>query len=287
MAEVYPRPEDVVLLGLDGSAGPDRLQFELVPAVARHDATLYGGTAIAASVAAMEAASGRPALWTTTQYISTAKVGDIVECHAKVLANGRNISQLQVTGRLGETVLFVSLGSTATPREGGLTGQYQSMPEMASPEDSGELSFRPPPGFRGFTAQVEYREAAPLPAEEAPPQLGLWARLTDGRYFTPAAIAFVADMVPGAIARSADGMVGGGVSLDNSLRFAIMPERVDWVLLELRAHMASGAHAHGSVAVWSRQGQLLAVGGQSANMSHMFPAPEQAAEEASLGRTST
>jgi acyl-CoA thioesterase len=69
-------------------------------------------------------------------------------------------------------------------------------------------------------------------------------------------------------------MVGGGTSLDNSLRFGRIPEGDTWVLLDLRAHMAAGAHAHGSVHVWSPDGQLLAVGGQSANMTHMVTAEQ-------------
>jgi acyl-CoA thioesterase len=271
--QTFPRTVDVETLGLQFDAGGERCRFELVPQVGRHDGTLYGGTAIAVSIAAMEAASSRPALWATTQYISTAQLGATIECTAELLANGRNISQLQVTGRHGDRVLFMTLGSTATPRPDGLAGQYQAAPHMTSPEQSGPLSFGPPSGFRGFTFQVEYREAKPLAGEATPPPLALWARLTEDRHMTPAGLAFVADMVPGAIARSA-GKIGGGVSLDNSLRFADIPSGINWVLLDLRAQMASGAHAHGSVAVWSREGQLLAVGGQSAKMTHMIRAED-------------
>jgi acyl-CoA thioesterase len=74
----------------------------------------------------------------------------------------------------------------------------------------------------------------------------MWSRMRGDRPITPASIAFVADMVPGAIARAA-GLVGGGASLDNSLRFGRIPDDVEWMLLELKAHMAVGSHAHGSV----------------------------------------
>jgi acyl-CoA thioesterase len=248
----------------------------MVPGVARHDGTLYGGTAIAVSVAAMEAASGRPALWVTTQYVATAQQGDRVECTTELLANGRNISQVQVTGRLGSQVLFVSLGSTAIPRQGGIEGQWQLPPAMSLPEESQKMLLGAPGGFRGFLSQVEYREARPLGSEREAPPLAMWARLKSGVPFTPAGVAFVADMVPGAIARSV-GMVGGGTSLDNSLRFGAIGGDDEWVLLDLRAHMAAGAHAHGSVFVWSRHGQLLAVGGQSANMTHMVSLEEMEA----------
>jgi acyl-CoA thioesterase len=175
-----------------------------------------------------------------------------------------------VTGRLRDQVLFVSVGSTATPREGGLEGQYETMPVVAPPEEAEPMNFGPghSESFRGFTVQVEYRAARLLGDRERPTPLAMWARLSGGRSVTAAGIAFMADMVPGAIARAA-GLVGGGASLDNSLRFGRIPEDEDWILLELRGQMAVGAHAHGSVKVWTRHGALLAVGGQSANMSHM------------------
>jgi acyl-CoA thioesterase len=65
-------------------------------------------------------------------------------------------------------------------------------------------------------------------------------------------------------------MAGGGYSLDNSLRFGTLPDDVEWVLLELRGQMATGSHGHGSVSVWTEEGTLVAVGGQSANMRFSF-----------------
>jgi acyl-CoA thioesterase len=144
------------------------------------------------------------------------------------------------------------------------------MPQATSPEDASAMDFglTRPDHFRGFTVQVEYRLADVAAPEGSPSQLAMWTRMRGDRPITPASIAFVADMVPGAIARAA-GLVGGGASLDNSLRFGRIPDDVEWVLLELKAHMAVGSHAHGSVNVWSRHGLLLAVGGQSANMMRM------------------
>jgi acyl-CoA thioesterase len=270
----FPRHIDVELLGLHFEDGQKRSHFELVPDVARHDGALYGGTAIAASVVAMEAATQWGALWVTTQYVATAQQGDTVECRAEVLARGRNVAQVQVTGHCGERVVFVSVGSTALPREGGLEGQFRVMPQASQPEDTGPMEFGPfhSTGFRGFMSQVEYRLAT-LGGPEPKAQLALWARLNRDRPMTAASIAFVADMVPGAIARAA-GLIGGGTSLDNSLRFGHVEDGTEWVLLELHAELAVGAHAHGSVMVWSRDGRLLAVGGQSANMSHMVTPDE-------------
>lgn len=200
----------------------------------------------------------------------------MIDVSADVLAHGRAISQVQVTGRHEGRVLFVSLGSTAVPRPDGLDGQYETMPRVSGVDEIAPVPFGPPPGEQtGFNSYVEFRAAESLPDEPNPPPMALWARLTGDRPTTRAGIAFLADMVPPAIARAA-GMAGGGPSLDNSLRFGRVPADTSWVLLELRGHLSYGAHAHGSVRVWSPEGQLLAVGGQSANMVHTFRAEDMA-----------
>jgi acyl-CoA thioesterase len=268
--EPLPRPADLQMLGL--SIGPDPLtgSFELVPSIARHDGGLYGGTAIAASVVAMEAATQRNVLWVTTQYVDTARQGDSITCTTEVLKAGRNVSQVQVTGRTGDRLLFLSIGSTALARDGGLEGQIISMPEVQLPDECASMLFGIgfTDGFQGFTEQVEYRLATTPSDATDTAQLLMWSRLKGRRSATPAAIAFMADMVPGAIARAA-GLVGGGTSLDNSLRFGRSPVDQEWVLLELRGEMARNAYAHGSVKAWSQDGTLLALGGQTAIMSHM------------------
>ncbi len=273
--ELLPRPADLQMLGLSVDVDLLTGRFELVPSIARHDGGLYGGTAIAASVVAMEAATQRNVLWVTTQYVDTARQGDVITCTTEVLKAGRNVCQVQVTGRTDDRKLFLSIGSTALPREGGLEGQFISMPTVPSPEECDPMVFGIgiTDGFRGFTAQVEYRLAnAPSDTTDSA-QLVMWSRLNDDRTATPAAIAFMADMVPGAIARAA-GLVGGGTSLDNSLRFGRNSADQEWVLLELSGEMARNAYAHGSVKVWSQDGTLLAIGGQTAIMSHMVDPQE-------------
>jgi len=266
----YPRPSDTRLVGMVFDEDGRHSRFELVPGVARGDGGLYGGAATAASIVALEAATGRGALWVTTQFVATSAQGDVIECEAEVLARGRNVAQAQVTGRTGGRVLFVSLGSTASPRPGGLEGQYVAMPECTPPAESETILFNlgRPDAFLGFSQRVEFRQAVVAPGRSAASPLTMWARLVERTPLTPAAVAFMADMVPAAIVR-ASGIAGGGISLDNSLRFGAVPEDEEWVLLELSGDMAWGAHAHGSVRVWTVDGSLIAVGGQSVNMMQM------------------
>jgi acyl-CoA thioesterase len=196
------------------------------------------------------------------------------------MAEGKRIAQVQVVARVDDRVIFTALGATAHPRPDGLTGQYDDMPRVSAPEDSAPLHRGPAIAElaeRGFNRNLEFREATlEDPQSHA---MALWARLTPPvRKMTAAGVAFVADMIPGAIARAA-GKLGGGFSLDNALRFADVPP-VEWVLLHLRGDVASHGYGHGSFTAWSREGVLLATGSQTASMAHVFDSADDPAMEA-------
>ena len=273
-APSYPAPDDLALIpfGLSPATGGHR--FELRPELTRPDGALYGGTGAAASVMAMEAATQRDALWVVTQFIAQAHIGELIDVDVQTRAMGGRIAQLQVTGSVGDRTVFTSLGATAHPRPGGLTGQYLPMPLVSPPDDSGPLPFGPgsAEGKRpAFTRRVEFRQAAY--ADEQPiGALALWARLSGVDELTRAGVAYLADIVPMAVARAA-GKVGGGFSLDNSLRFADIPA-TDWLLLDLRGELASSGYGHGSFTAWTRDGVLVATGSQTASMAHLFD-PEE------------
>lgn len=270
----FPDPADVEFFHLDLTGEPGRARFELVEDLARPDGALYGGTGIGVSIAAMEAATRRSVLWVTTQFVAQVRVGSVIDLSTDVLASGRAVSQVRVTATHQGTLLFVSVGSTAEPRPGGMEGQFLTMPEVSPPETAVPMTMGPPgpEAPSHFRGNVEYRVAEVLWPEEGGPDMALWARMTRERPATAATIAFLADMVPPAVARAA-GVMGGGPSLDNSLRFAPVPAGLTWVLLDLRGQMVHGGHGHGSVAVWSPDGRLLATGGQSSNMTLFRGAP--------------
>jgi len=218
----------------------------------------------------MEEATQRDALWLVTQFIAPANVGDTIDVAVDELALGGRIAQLQVRAQVGARTIFTALGATAHPRPGGLTGQYLPMPAVSPPEDSAPLSFGPSAwGDAEVEAsrRLEYREARYV--GEAPPgALALWARLHGIDELTRAGVAYLADMVPPAVARAA-GRLGGGFSLDNALRFADLPP-ADWVLLDLRGELATNGYGHGSLTVWTPDGTLVATGSQTASMVHLF-----------------
>ena len=251
------RPDE--WLGLE-RRGPGRWSFELTGGLCRFDGKLYGGTGLAVATSAMARETGRPTLWVDVQFVASADQGAHVECEVEELARGGRTSQVRLTGRVDDVVVFTALGATGDPREGGLDLQVASMPEVAPPEDCTPWLPRVPfpleEGRRGWFDLIEIREVPEIGSGMA-----LWARMHD-HPLSPATLGFVADMVPSAVVRAA-GRAGAGTSLDNSIRLGPAPDG-DWTLVELVPHFASGGYLHGSARLWSRDGVHLGLASQTA-----------------------
>ena len=276
---------DSELLGLVPSEeGPGRYRFIVEEHLSRMDAQLYGGTAIAVSVAVAELVSERQAMWMTTQFVATIAQGQPVDIHAEVLAPGRRTNQVRVTGTAPDgTTVFASLGATGHPRPEGLTGTFEHMPRVSAPSESEGwaspfsafaermgTAAPPMPTNVGFTQLIEMRGAVVEDhPDPGPGRVCVWARRRDRRPITPAVAAFIADMVPMSVAHGFE-VFAGGTSLDNTIRFGEF-EPVEWVMLDLRAHGAIGDYGHGIGHVWTADGRWLATASQTASMRHFDP----------------
>jgi acyl-CoA thioesterase len=268
-----PHPSDVELLALELAPDGQSGRFTLGPGLVRHDGALYGGTGLAVSVAAMEAATDRPILWASTQFVSQPYLGATIEWEVERLAVGKRAAQLMLRATADGAVAFVAIGSTGIPAADGLTGEYLQMPKVSPPDGAPPRFSSLPsvPNPESWTLVVELREAEVL--EDDGPPVAFWARLRNGGALTPAAIAFVADMVPLGVARSA-GKLGAGSSLDNTMRFRGGVADTDWVLLDLQGDFANGGYGHGTVRMWTQDGALVATGSQSASMRYLFEVGE-------------
>jgi acyl-CoA thioesterase len=282
------RPLDRDLLGLEPHPDdPGALSLVVVPSLCRTDGRFYGGAAIAAALAASEAATGRPALWSTTQLVAIADLDERIRIDTEIVASGKTVDQVQVRGTVGDRLIFNAVGAAATARDGGLDGTGQVMPRVTPPEDSESLHDRMAGAAGGDLVKgrvggnrqelavghhliSEHRFADFLdPTPERPGRMAVWSRLTGALSegpprMTPAAIAFLADLVPLAVSAAA-GVAGAGTSLDNTLRVG-EPIDSEWVLLDVDADVAVGGYGHGHVRIWSPDGHIVAVGSQSARM---------------------
>ncbi len=260
------RPDDLRLLtpilGEDGRSG----RFELGRGLVRHDGALYGGTGLAMSVLAMQAATGRDVLWASTQFVTSPMMGASIEWTTEVLAQGKRAAQVAVRAMWEGQVVFNAIGSTSVPSEEGLTGRYLTMPKVQAPEECLQReTFATAINPDSYTSRIQMFDAD---IHEPGPHAALWVRRHDGGRFSPAAIAFAADFVPLAVARAA-GKMGAGSSLDNSMRFR-GGDGPEWILLELTGEFAYGGYGHGVVRVWSKDGDLLANGSQTAAMRYLW-----------------
>jgi acyl-CoA thioesterase II len=261
-------------------AGPGHYRFDVVERLSRLDGMLYGGSAIAASITAAEELTERAPLWMTTQFVSSVGLGTTVDLAAEVLAEGRRTAQVRITGTGPDgAVVFASLGATGVHRPDGLTGEFEHLPTVTPPDDSDPLSspfsrlardhgidlddvdIEP----RGFGVAVDTRHAEILHhPDPGDGRVCLWIRRRDGVPVTPAIAAYLADLVPSSVARAA-GVIGGGTSLDNTIRFGTFVPS-EWILLDLRPHFAAGGYGSGVAHVWSGDGRLLATASQTASM---------------------
>lgn len=290
MTDSGPAPRhrsDAAFLGLQDDAD-GRYRFRVEDRLSRMDARLYGGTAIAVSIATAEHLTARPVLWMTTQFVATAAQDTEISVHAEVLAPGKRTNQVRITGTDGAgAAVFASLGATGHHRDGGMTGEFERMPTVAPPAE-GEAAAHPfsllakaagvdrpeaPPAFprdNGFASVIEMRAAEVLEHPDAGPgRICMWLRRKDREPVTPALAAFMADMVPMSVALAC-GALAGGTSLDNSIRIGTFVE-TEWILLDLRPHLAAGDYGHGSAHIWSEDGHLMATASQTASMMRFDP----------------
>lgn len=231
--------------------------------------TLWGGCGLAAAVEAMQRSAGRPCAWAAVQYLRPIHPGQELVLEVTQAA-GRRLTQSQVTGTVDGEVVLVGHGSLGG---GGETDhQFVSPPDGVPPPEecaARSMPLRVDPAGTILT-RFEQRWAGPEPALREDGSLGtgrtlVWMRLREPVETGAAALAVLADLAPSAISEAL-GEMAGGVSLDNTIRYARAGDVPPggWVLLDLAVEAVVADVAQIAVRVFDTAGTLLAVGGQSA-----------------------
>jgi acyl-CoA thioesterase II len=279
---------DIDFFGLRHLDGTGLFAFEVSPVLSRLDGRLYGGTAIGVSIAVAELATDRPAVWMTTQFVSTVATGAIVAVGVEILAPGKRTNQVRITGTGPDgSLVFASLGATGRHPDDAVVAAFDSRPTVSSPADSeswtspfagmrelfaaddGTLPERPSTGQFDRLLEMRGAHVSDHP-DPGPGRVCVWARRRDGGPVTAAIAAYIADMVPMSISRGL-GKLALGSSLDNTIRIgAFRP--TEWVLLDLRPHLAAGNYGHGTVHVWDTDGHLLGTASQTTSFRTVDPA---------------
>ncbi len=225
---------------------------------------LFGGAGLGAAVSSLEQTFQRGLVWATSQYISFASLGDVVQLDVGTAQAGRSVTQATVTGRVGANTIFSVMASLGE-RDGYPDTHWRDMPDMPPPEACEEEPQRPTQDPRAGLRSALLVRSNPAITREEVIRTGrslLWMRRKDRPGPVDAAmLAVFADFVPGAIG-GALGRAGGGNSLDNNLRIRkIVP--TEWVLCEMQAQAAARGFGHGHMRLYAQDGTLMATASQS------------------------
>jgi acyl-CoA thioesterase-2 len=254
----------MAFLGLE-TAGDLAWTLPVTPGIATPHGFLFGGCGLGAAISALEAATGRPVVWATAQYLSYAMVDESVDFAVTVAAAGHQITQARAVGTVaGREILTVNAALGARPTV--FDRAWLTPPDVLAPErcpvrtvDDEHLGT--------VIDRLEQRLAAGrmddrLSGPSASGRSALWVSMAD---LAPsgAALAVLGDYVPFGIGQAL-GQHAGGNSLDNTLRVVNDQATTEWVLLDIQVHAIAHGFGHGVVHLWSETGALLATASQSA-----------------------
>lgn len=280
--------DGVEFLGLQATHNPSRFVLPVSDGIISGLGTLFGGCALAAGVAAMEAVSARPVAWATAQYLSFARLGEVMDVDVTVAVAGRHSTQARAVGYVGSREI-VTVNAALGSRETRAAGRWSTMPDVPAPDD---CPVRPPrPGTdRSIMDRLDMRLALgrvwddlvghPVPEGRS----ALWVRLP-GVEMSATTLAILGDYVPFGISQALGDWFPSS-SLDNTIR-VVRVEPTEWVLVDVRVDAVERGFGHGRVNLWSESGSLLATASQTASVRDVTPADEErirnqarAAEEA-------
>lgn len=253
----------MTFLGLEATHNPNRWVLPVTSGVATRSNFLWGGCGLGAAIEAMERTSGRPVVWATSQYLSYALTGSIMDIDVTIAVAGNSVTQARAVAHVGDREILTVNAALGT-RDIDAEGTWVTMPDVPPPAECPE---RPAVAEDGMMARLEFRLAQARSWESidgspsADGRSSMWARMPDGTTMSGAYLAILGDYVPFGIGQAL-GRHAGGNSLDNTLRMVqLVP--TDWVLLDVEVHAIANGFGHGLVHLWAEDGTLLATASQS------------------------
>ncbi len=263
-------PDAATFLGLEPTSDPLRWRLPLRPRLLSAAGALYGGAGLAAAVAALEAATARPLVWATAQYLSFVRPPADLEVHLALAVTGTHTTQARASVVHADGGEVLTALATLGRRPAPAAGTWATPPDVPAPAET-RRQWRP--GMDGtvhealdmrIVSGVSRRQL--LRGRSAPDTGGraaFWLRVPGGARVPDAGdLALVGDTVPSGFA-TATGLPVTGNSLDNTLRVgSLVP--TEWVLADVHVHALADGYGHGIAHLWSEDGTLLGTASQSA-----------------------
>jgi acyl-CoA thioesterase II len=266
-------------LGLTSSHNPFRWSMPVRPDLSTHGGFLFGGCGLGAAISALELTSGRECIWATSQYLSYAKPGEVMDIDVTIAVSGHQITQARAVCHVGNReILTVNAALGFRPFDH--AGQWERMPDVPPPSECNERVHRLDSAGtineRLDQRAVKLRPYDQLDGTRGDGQTIVWAQIPDVIEGVDAsALAILGDFVPMGVGQAL-GIRGGGNSLDNTLRVVhLVP--TEWVLLDIRVHAVERGFGHGLVHMYAEDGTLLATASQSCIVRFWRDAPNGSA----------
>lgn len=224
---------------------------------------LYGGCGLAAVITTAQAATGRPLTWAACQFVGGAQVPEVVDVRFETLVAGRRVTQGRVTGTVEGRVMLAALVALGT-REFPTRGQFGPTPPAVPPPEACPTRRMNEERRGGLRPRIDERSATGDPdgtVRASDGRSAIWATMPGGVPADAAALAVVGDAVSTGVAAAFEEDLRAR-SIDNSIRI-VQPRACDWVLVDTQVDGAADGLAHGTCRLWTPDGHLLAVTGQS------------------------
>jgi acyl-CoA thioesterase II len=255
-------------LGMHRAGDDLHWRLDVIPELSTPGNFLFGGCGLGAALVALEAATGRPTVWATAQYLSYAATGSELDLSVLLAAEGRRVTQARVVGRVGGEEILTVNGAAGAPGSLGVEGVWTEPPEVPPPEECPPRRM-PAFGSSSIFDRVDMRLARGRTFEEivsglegpGEPESSLWARVPGHLEPSAATLAIIGDYVTGAVSQPLGRRVMSR-SLDNTLR-VVRLEPTEWVLCDIRIQAVVDGYGQGTASLWSESGSLLATASQS------------------------
>ena len=252
-------------LGLRQSHNPFRWSMEVTQTLSTMGGFLFGGCGLGAAISALEGTSGRQCIWATSQYLSYAKPGEVLDIDVTLAVEGHQMTQARAVCHVGNREIL-TVNAALGHRSFESTGQWETMPDVPPPDECVSRGYRFPVdgtiNDRLDQRLAKGRDLADLDGTPGDGQTLMWIRIPDViEGVDAAALGVLGDFVPMGVGQAL-GVRGGGNSLDNTLRVVhLVP--TEWVLLDIRVHAVERGFGHGLVHMFAENGTLLATASQS------------------------
>lgn len=255
-------------LGLESTHNPMRWVLPITAKISVGSRFLFGGAALGAAIAALEATTERPVVWATAQYLSFAPVESVMDLDVHVSVSSRYTTQARVIGHVAEKEI-VTVNAALGRRELDVDREWPEMPAVRAPEDCH-------PRDRTYEeeslGQYLSQLLAHAPADGGGPtghgegRVCMWVKPPAA--FEPSAttLAVLGDWVPMGIGMASNRSLSSN-SLDNTIR-VLDVHPTDWYLLEIEAAGIRHGFGHGQIRIWGDDGRLQAIASQSVVVRH-------------------